>query len=247
MEDSWRSSSLTGLGVAACLERNPASRHTLITEHADGAVIWHKAAAANRLPLDLRGCTVQMTGNVMVFERDDVRRADAFLHRATPTCVNMEDVDWGDDPDGTIPAWLARLAHGAFFRRGGRGQQLPNARAWGAYLAARLKPTTAYDTRDRQFYADVNAGGWQPVTDHQVRDELRRLVLAAPVGHAESKSRITDEWLARVCVRLKSSLEAQVPLVEARLRVFLEQRVVKGEPGANVTNGELAEAFATHA
>jgi hypothetical protein len=83
------------------------------------------------------------------------------------------------------------------------------------------------------------------VTDYQMRDELRRLVAAAPVGNAESKSRITDEWLARLGARLKSSLATQLPLVEGRLRVFLEQRLVK-EPGANVTSAELIMAFSKH-
>ena len=57
---------------------------------------------------------------------------------------------------------------------------------------------------------------------------------------------LSDEWLGQVCRKLKPSLEAHLPLVEARLRQFLEQCLIK-EPGANVTNSELAEAFATHA
>ena len=232
--------------LAAFLTRNPDSRSTLMTAHGGRPFVWHRAEVGHRFPLCLPHLSVLMTGNVVVLDRGDMRRTDAFLHRATPTRVNLEDLNWGDDPDGTIAAWLASLRHGAFFRRGGRGQPIPNARAWQAYLAARLKPTTAYDSRERQFYTQVETGAWQPVPDYQVRDALHRLVLAAPVGNPEAKSLITNAWLARQCVRLKASLAAHLPRVEARLRAFLEQHLVKA-PGANVTSAELIAAFTTQA
>lgn len=232
-------------GLTAFVERNPASGQTLITEHAGGPVIWHTADVAHRLPLDLPGCTVQMVGNVMVFDRAGVGRADAFFNRAKPTCVNLQDIEWGDDPDGTIAAWLAVLTHGDFFRRGGRGQQIPNTHAWRAYLAARLKPTTAYDTGSRRFYHRGVDADWRPVTDAHLRDELRRLVHAAPVGTTEARARISDEWLSRLCSRLKSSLGAQLQNIEDRTRAYLQQHLIKS-PGDNVTNGELYADYKAH-
>ncbi len=224
------------------LERNPSSRETLVTEHAGGTIVWHKANTPYRVPLQLPDCTIHMNGNVLVFNRADVRRADVFLHPAPPTRVSLPEVNWGTDPRGQLAVWLARLRHGEFCRRTGRGQLIPLTQTWRAYLTAKLKPTTLFDTREQQFYSKVNVGDWQPVADERMCDELRRLVQAAPIGTTEFRSRVTDEWLVRLCSRLKSSLATHLPLAEAALRVFLEQHLIK-EPGANVTSTELVLAF----
>lgn len=131
------------------------------------------------------------------------------------------------------------------FRQGGRGQKIPNHRAWRDYLAARLKSTTVFDTRERQFYRKADGEDWLVVNDDQMRDALRQLVVTAPVDTAASKSRITDEWLSRLVSRLKTSLAMHLPVVETRMHAFVDQHLVKS-PGSNVTNAELTMAFEAH-
>jgi hypothetical protein len=231
--------------LALFLERNPASQQTLIMEHAEGAVVWHRTTTAFPQPLQLSSLSVTMTGNLLIYDRAALQCRDAFLNIGEIKAVELSALDWGPDPDGKIAAWLAVLTHGEFFRRGGRGQLAPNSQAWRAYLAARLKPTTAFDTRSRQFYHKAAGIGWQPLTDAQLRDELRRLVHVAPVGTAEARARLTDEWLSRLCARLKSSLATQLQIIEDRLRAYMQQRVIK-EPGANMTNAELFADYEAH-
>lgn len=56
-------------GLDVFLDRNPTSRHSLITEQADGQILWHKADISYRLSCNVHGYTVQMTGPTMVFMR----------------------------------------------------------------------------------------------------------------------------------------------------------------------------------
>ncbi len=224
------------------LMRNPDCRRTLITVHAAGPVVWQQAATNFGAPIDLPGLRVRMTGHLLIYDRTALPGRDFFLNLATITTIDLAAINWGPDPDGRIAAWHAHLAQGEFFRRGGRGQMIPNAQAWRAYLAARLKSRFCYESRERQFYRRVNGNAWQPVPDEQMRDEIRRLTAAAPVGTAEAKSRLTDEFLGRLGSRLKSSLATQLQFAEDRVRAFAEDCLVKGA-GANVTNAELAAAF----
>jgi hypothetical protein len=187
-----------------------------------------------------------MQGAILVLSRGALERTDLILNPATPQVMNPESLDWGSDPDGLIDSWLTRLSHGDFFRRNAQGQAIPNRRAWHHYLTRRLRTHLAYDPAEGQFFEPTSAGDWLPVPEDELRLRLLELITLASVDAPEAKARLSDEWLGQVCRRLKSSLEAQVPLVEARLRVFLEQCLVK-EPGANVTNAELTVAFTTHA
>ena len=229
----------------AFLKRNPVSRSTLITAHSGQLIIWHRTEVAHRTNLQIPGLTVLMRGNVLIHDRAALQCRDALLNISEISAVELSALEWGPDPDGIIAAWLAVLTHGEFFRRGGRGQMIPNTHGWRSYLAARLKPTAAYETRSRQFYHFSTGDDWQALTDAQMRDELHRLVRAAPVGSAEARARVTDEWLSLLCRRLRSSLATQLPAIGDRLCVYLQQHLVV-EPGANVTNGELFEDFDAH-
>jgi len=225
------------------LERNPSCRTTLVTAHAGQPVLWLRTRTAHQVSLLLPDLSVLMQGAILVLSRDGLERTDLMVNQAAPLMVNLEALRWGTDHDGVTDSWMTRLSHGDFFRRNSRGQAIPSRRAWCYYLTRRLRTHLAYDPAEGQFFEPTSAGDWLPVPEDELRLRLRELIAMAPVDAPEAKARLSDEWLSQVCRRLKSSLEAHLPLVEGRLRVFLDQHVVK-EPGANVTNGELAEAFA---
>ena len=164
----------------------------------------------------------------MVLSRGGLERTDLILNQAAPQVVNPESLDWGSDADGLIDSWLTRLSHGDFFRRNSRGQAIPNRRAWRHYLTRRLRTHLAYDPGEGQFFEPTSAGDWRPVPEDELRLRLRELITMAPVDAPEAKARLSDEWLGRVCRRLKSSLAAHLPLVEGRLRVFLDQAPGQG-------------------
>lgn len=230
--------------LTAFLDRNPASRQTLITEHADGAVIWHTANVAYRLPLDLPGFSIKMTGNAMVFDRKDVRRADVFLHRATPTCVNLEDVDWGDDPDGSVDVWLTRLGHGEFYHQTQRGRIVPRRQAWANLLARRLRSRVAYEPREHRFYQTGGTDEWKPLEDVTLLDLLRQCIAVVPTQGTKSHSLITGEFLNRLIRGLRASLATRLPVAEVRLRTFARRCLIQ-ESGANATMAELYSHYAT--
>jgi hypothetical protein len=210
--------------------RNPSCRASLITMHCGRPAVWLRARSAHQVSLLLPDLSVLMQGAVLVLSRGGLERTDLILNQASPQVVNLEFINWGPDADGLIDSWLTRLSHGDFFRRNSRGQAIPNRRAWCHYLTRRLRTHLAYDPDEGQFFEPTEAGDWLPVPEDELRLRLRELIAMAPVDAPEAKARLSDEWLGQVCRRLKSSLEAQVPLVEARLRVFLEQCLVK-EPG----------------
>lgn len=228
------------------LGRNPSCRASLITMHGGRPVVWLRARTAHLVSLLLPDFSVLMQGAIVVLSRGGLERTDLILNQAAPQVVNPESLDWGSDADGLIDSWLTRLSHGDFFRRNALGQAIPNRRAWCHYLTARLRTHLAYDPAEGQFFEPTEAGDWRPVLEDQLRLRLRGLITMTPVDAPEAKARLSDEWLGQVCCKLKASLEAHLPLVEGRLRVFLEQRLVK-QPGANVTNAELTVAFTTHA
>ncbi len=227
------------------LTQNPSCRASLITMHGGRPVVWLRARTAHKVSLRLPDLSVVMQGAIVVLSRDGLERTDAILNQAAPQVVNPESLDWGSDADGLIDSWLTRLNHGDFFRRNSRGQAIPNRRAWHHYLTRRLHTHLVYDPDECQFFEPTSAGVWLPVPEDELRLQLRELITLAPVDAPEAKARLSDEWLEQVCRRLKCSLQAHLPLLDARLRVFLDQHVVK-EPGANVTNAELIMAFANH-
>lgn len=235
----------TRLGRDEFLAQNAGCHTTLITNHVDGAIIWLRATTAFRAPLVLPQLSIQMTGNLMVYDRSTLQCRDEFLNFAEIQTVDLSAINWGPDSDSKIAAWGAILAHGEFFRRGGRGQKIANAATWRAYFAARLKSTTCYESQERRFYSRIGGSDWHSMPIGLLRDKLRALVNTAPVGMPEAKSRITDEWLNRQCERLKASLATQLQVIEDRLRFYMEQRLIE-EPGANLTNAELFADFDAH-
>lgn len=232
--------------MEAFLARNPSCRASLITMHDGRPVVWLRAQTAHQVSLRLPNLSVQMQGAILVLSRGGLQLTDLILHQAAPLMVNLESLHWGRDHDGLIDSWLTRLSHGDFFRRNSRGEAIPNRRAWCHYLTSRLRTHLAYDPGEGSFFEPSSAGEWLPVPEDELRLRLRESIAMTPVAAPEAKARLTDEWLGQVCRRLKSSLEARLPLVEGRLRVFVDQVLVK-EPGENVTNAELTVAFTTHA
>jgi hypothetical protein len=210
------------------LARNPSCRTSLITMHGGCPVVWLRARTAHQVSLLLPDLSVLMQGAVLVLSRGGLERTDLILNQAAPLMVNLETLCWSPDHDGVIDSWLTRLSHGDFFRRNSRGQSIPSRRAWHHYLKCRLRTHLAYDPREGSFFEPTSAGDWLPVTEDELRLRLRQLITLAPVDAPEAKARLSDEWMGQVCRRLKSSLEARLPLLDARLRVFLEQCLVKG-------------------
>ena len=227
------------------LDRNPPCRSTLVTAHAGRPTVWLRAKTTHRVSLSLPGLGVVMRGSLLVASRHGLEKTDSILNPSTPHVVNLESINWGPDADGLIDSWLTQLSHGEFFRRNSRGQLTPNGRAWRHYLTRRLRTHLAYDPSEMQFFELTGARDWRPVTEDQLRRQVRELITMAPVDAPEAKARLSDEWSGQVCRRLKSSLEAHLPIEEARLRVFANQHLVK-EPGANTTSAELTQAFAAH-
>ena len=228
--------------LAAFLERNPGSQHTLITEHAEGAIIWHQADTAHRLPLEGPGFRVRMTGLVQVFERNAVRRVDAFIHHARPTPVDLEKLYWGMDDDGRLDVWLTRLRHGEFFGRTKRGRPVPRMNVWSQLLARQLRTRLAYEKREHEFYEATADDKWRRLGDKELRDRLRERIAAAPVDPSPLKALLTDEHLARLIRRLQTSLAARLPLAEARLRSFASEHLIL-ERGGSITTAEIYAAF----
>jgi hypothetical protein len=222
---------------------NPSCRASLITMHDCRPVVWLRTRTAHQVSLLLPDLSVLMQGAILVLSRDGLERTDLMVNQAAPLLVNLASINWGPDADGAIDSWLTRLSHGRFFQKNARGQDIPKRPAWCHYLTRRLRTHLVYDPDECQFFEPTSAGDWLPVPQDELRLRLRGLISMAPVDAPEAKARLSDEWLGQVCCKLKASLEAHLPLVEGRLRVFLDQVLVK-EPRANVTNGELAEAFA---
>ena len=228
--------------LAAFLERNPGSQHTLITEHAEGAIIWHQADTTHRLPLEGPGFRVRMSGLVQVFERNAVRRVDAFIHHAPPTRVDLEKLHWGMAEDGRLDVWLTRLRHGEFFGRTKRGRPVPRMNVWSQLLARQLRTRLAYEKREHEFYEATADGEWQILGDAELRARLREQIAAAPVAPAPLKALLTDEHLACLIRRLQTSLATRLPLAEARLRSFALEHLIS-ERGASVTTAEIYMAL----
>ena len=226
----------------AFLKRNPTIQLSLITENAAGPVIWAKAQTVYRLPFDAPALSVRMTGNLLVFDRGDVRRADALLNHATPTMVDLQELDWGNDLNGHIDVWLTRLQHGDFFHRTKRGRTVPKPAAWRHLLARQLRRRIAYECREHEYYEATPNGEWRPLAETHLRDLLQERIAAAPVEPAGLKSLLNDEFLERLIRWLRTSLAAKLPVAEARLRVFAVENLSR-ETGANVTSAELYHAF----
>jgi hypothetical protein len=91
------------------------------------------------------------------------------------------------------------------------------------YLAGRLRTHLAYDPAEGQSFEPSSVGDWLPVPEDELRLRLWELITMAHVDAPEAKARLSDEWLSRVCRRLKSSLATPLPLAEGRLCVFLDQ------------------------
>jgi hypothetical protein len=227
------------------LGRNPSCRGSLITMHRGRPVAWLRARTAHPVSLRLPNLSVLMKGAVLVLSRGGLERKDVIRNQAVPLMVNLEGLHWGPDADGWIDSWLTRLSHGDFFLRNSRGQAIPNPRAWHHYITRRLLTHLAYEPDEGQFFEPTEAGDWRPVPEGELRLRLRELIAMAPVDAPEAKARLSEEWLSQMCRKLKTSLEAHLPVVEARLRAFLVEHLVK-EPEVNVTNAELAEAFTTY-
>ncbi|MBP7826894.1 MAG: hypothetical protein KA236_10130 [Verrucomicrobia bacterium] len=229
-------------GLDAFLARNPACAESLVTAHDGALIIWIRAVTAHRAPLDLPQLHVQMAGKIMVFDRQALQSRDEFLNLAGIQTVDLYSLDWGQDADGPVAAWLTTLTHGQFVRRTPRGRIVPKRDAWLDFLRRRLKATTAFDRATGRFWQRPNGDTWQPRDAQQLTGEIRQLVISAPIPGVLAHTWCDDEWLAGMLRCLRRVLVSEVPFAVDLLRTFVREALILA-PGQDVTVAELNAAF----
>jgi hypothetical protein len=224
------------------LARNVTCGATLITNHSDGPTVWHHATTAFRTPLNLPQLHVRMNGSVLVFNRQSLHCRDEVLNLADIKAIDLHSLNFGADPDGQLTAWLVTLTHGDFVRRTQRGRIHPRRDAWLDFLVRRLKATTAFDRATSRFWQRLNRDTWQPLDEQQMTNEVRQLVISAPIPGVLAHTWCDDEWLAGMLRYLRRVLVGEVPFAINHLRAFARGALISA-PGQDVTVAELNAAF----
>lgn len=232
-------------GLDDFLARNPTCAETLITAHTGGPIVWLRAPTTHRTSLELPGVQVKMGGHILVYDRTALHCQDEFVNLAEIKVMDLFALDWGQDSDGRVAAWLVALAHGEFVHRTQRGRIKPKRAAWRDYLVRRLKPTIAFDRATGGFWRRLNGDVWQPLNEQQTTNEVRQLVISAPVPGAQAHSWCNDEWLIGMLRYLRRVLVGEVPFAINHLRAFARGALISA-PGQDVTVPELCAAFSRY-